>query len=274
MKNISKKLSSIVLLTACLGGFSNSAIAVDGVILITQANAQAGNVTPGDTAGFPVTISRSGSYQLASNLTVPNENTDAIRFTADNVTLNLNGFAILGPNSCSIPDESVFCTLNGSGVGVRAPSSKGATIINGTIRGMGGSAIVGGDNLHVENLTINSNGGDGILQAASYSGAIVTRNTVNLNGGNGILAPFGGTITNNTVSFNGHDNNDAGIKVDFANLIGNTVQGNVGFGLYVMNNATTTGYVNNVFVANNGGGVQVSGGKQLGGNLCNGNLCP
>ena len=75
MKNISNKLGSIALLTACLGGFSNSANAVDGVILITQANAQAGNVTPGDLAGFPVTISRSGSYKLASNLTIPNENT-------------------------------------------------------------------------------------------------------------------------------------------------------------------------------------------------------
>lgn len=249
MKNISNKLSSIVLLTACLGGFSNSANAVDGVFLITQANAQAGNVTPGDTAGFPVTISRSGSYQLASNLTVSNENTDAIRFTADNVTLNLNGFAILGPNSCSIPDESVVCTKNGSGVGVRTFDGAGATITNGTIRGMGGSAVVGGQGLHVENLTINSNGGDGVLEAGNGA-LIVTRNIVSFNGGSGISTSLGSLITNNMVSFNGS------------------------FGLLAVD--ATTGYTNNVFVGNNGAGDEVSNGTQLGvdGNLCNGALCP
>ncbi len=89
MKNISNKLSSIVLLTACLGSFSNSANAVDGVILITQANAQAGNVIQGDKPGFPVTISRSGSYKLAGNLTGTNNGLDIIEITADNVTLDL-----------------------------------------------------------------------------------------------------------------------------------------------------------------------------------------
>ncbi len=38
--------------------------AVDGVVLIDQNRALAGNVTPGDTPGFPVTISLSGSYRL------------------------------------------------------------------------------------------------------------------------------------------------------------------------------------------------------------------
>src|SRR5215208_2216353 len=44
------------------------AIAADGPIVITQAKALAGNVTPGDTPGFPVTLSRAGSYILGSNL--------------------------------------------------------------------------------------------------------------------------------------------------------------------------------------------------------------
>ena len=34
-----------------------TAFAVDGVVLMNQANATAGNVTPGDSPGFPVTIS-------------------------------------------------------------------------------------------------------------------------------------------------------------------------------------------------------------------------
>lgn len=48
-----------------------SAVTLDnGVVLITQADALAGNVTPSDTPGFPVTLSVSGSYRFASNLLV------------------------------------------------------------------------------------------------------------------------------------------------------------------------------------------------------------
>src|SRR5688500_2890388 len=53
--------------------------------LITQAKVNAGNVTPGDTPGFPLTISQKGAYKLTGNLTVPNQDTTAIVITADNV---------------------------------------------------------------------------------------------------------------------------------------------------------------------------------------------
>src|SRR2546426_5014835 len=75
--------------------------AVDGVVLINQSNALAGNVTPGDAPGFPVTISVSGSYRLSSNLTVPDANTNAIEIKTSGVTIDLNGFSILGPTVCS-----------------------------------------------------------------------------------------------------------------------------------------------------------------------------
>jgi hypothetical protein len=44
-----------------LAGLSSSVYAVDGVVLIDQAHALAGNITPGDTPGFPVTISLPGA---------------------------------------------------------------------------------------------------------------------------------------------------------------------------------------------------------------------
>ncbi|HZO54059.1 MAG TPA: hypothetical protein VFB63_15200, partial [Bryobacteraceae bacterium] len=45
-----------------LAAISSSLYAVDGVVLIDQKLARAGNVSPGDTPGFPVTISQPGSY--------------------------------------------------------------------------------------------------------------------------------------------------------------------------------------------------------------------
>src|SRR6266540_3776373 len=82
-------------------GLSGPMYAVDGVVLIDQNRALAGGVTPGDTPGFPVTLSVPGSYRLTGNLTVPDANTTAIQIAADNVTLDLNGFSILGPVVCS-----------------------------------------------------------------------------------------------------------------------------------------------------------------------------
>ena len=42
-----------------------------GEILITHGKILAGNLTPGDTAGYPGTISTPGAYELVGNLLVP-----------------------------------------------------------------------------------------------------------------------------------------------------------------------------------------------------------
>ena len=83
------------LLAAVAASSAIPAAAADGEILITQAKALAGNVTPGDTPGYPVTLSKTGSYKLGSNL-FPTANTDGIDITAAFVTVNLNGFALNG----------------------------------------------------------------------------------------------------------------------------------------------------------------------------------
>src|SRR5262249_14150677 len=69
------------------------AYAVDGVIEINHARALAGGVTPGDGAGYPVTLSQPGSYRLTGSLSAP-AGTDAISITAARVSLDLNGFRI------------------------------------------------------------------------------------------------------------------------------------------------------------------------------------
>src|SRR5215208_4396598 len=74
-----------------------SALAADGPVIITQAKALAGNVTPGDAPGFPVTISASGSYRLGSDIKVA-EGRNGIVVTTFDVTIDLDGFALDGGN--------------------------------------------------------------------------------------------------------------------------------------------------------------------------------
>jgi hypothetical protein len=125
---------------------SAAAYAVDGVILIDQNKAIAGSVTPGDAPGFPVTISQPGSYRLSSNLTVTNQATRAIQINANNVSLDLNGFSIIGPGI--FPTEMA---INGDG-------RKGVRIFNGVISGFTqGIGFVGAAELvTLERLTINT----------------------------------------------------------------------------------------------------------------------
>src|SRR5687768_10451353 len=77
-------LGLCVLMLRC---FTAASFAVDGVVLIDQNRALAGNVTPGDAPVFPVTLSVRGSYRLSSSLIVPAE-TDGIVIAADGVSVD------------------------------------------------------------------------------------------------------------------------------------------------------------------------------------------
>ena len=88
-------------------------LASDGVLEINQACAQSG-CFGGDTGGWPVTIIREGSYRLTDNLTVPDENTSAIEVGANDVSIDLNGFSINGPVTCS-GSTSVCSHASGTG---------------------------------------------------------------------------------------------------------------------------------------------------------------
>jgi hypothetical protein len=80
---------------------SGAARAFEGVVEISQARALAGGITSGDLPGYPVTLSRPGSYRLASNLRVTGS-TLGVSVEADGVSLDLNGFALFGTSGGSI----------------------------------------------------------------------------------------------------------------------------------------------------------------------------
>ncbi len=245
--------------------------AADGAIFIDQSRAMEGNITLGDSAGFPITISQSGSYRLAGNLTVPDLDTVAIQITADFVTLDLNGFSILGPGTCTAGTVTT-CSGTGAGIGVLAggnqphPAPRGTRVLNGTVHGMGlfGIRLDGGGS-YVEKVTVDSNAGGGmtvsgavIQSAATQNGSfgiigdIIRDSTVLQNGGDGIiLGVNGGVATGNVSSFNG----GFGIAVQFGTATGNTLFLNQGSGISA---SCPSSVVGNTIVTNGPASVETS----------------
>jgi hypothetical protein len=167
---------------AVLMGSLQAQPAVAAVKPINQMNAIMGNVTPGDTPGFPVTISRPGSYELSSDLMVPNvPGMKGILVTAEGVEINLNGFAIIGPRIC--PDENEFL---GCLPAAEDPAytliagGRNVTVKNGTVRGSNGNAIVLGAHARLENLNILWNSLFGVT--VCQKGATLTNSILAQNG--------------------------------------------------------------------------------------------
>ncbi len=173
------------------------AFASDGVLEINQTKALAGGVTPGDTqAGFPVVISLAGSYRLTSDLVVP-AGLNAIELSASDVSLDLNGFAIRGPEFCA----SLICPAGaGSGVAYTGIFGGGRmTLTNGRVQGFGADCVKLGDHAHVERLMVLNCGGDGI--DVSFS-SVVLGNRVSQTRGNG-LTLNGSAFRDNVMDSNG-----------------------------------------------------------------------
>ena len=270
MQKLQARTVAVVLLAAALTGYCTAAMAVDGVIEINQAKVMA-------NGGFPFAINLSGSYRLTSSLFgMP---ADAIDIKVCCVTLDLNGFTI-SPGGAN------------SGTGINSTGSFAVTIRNGSVlffkigvQSMDGSVV---ERMHVER------NGIGII---SGSDSIIRDNTANFNtGGPGIDCQANCVISGNTANHNGFDgiethtgncqvsgntansNRNNGIELSSSGNLaqGNTLASNNAFGLTFVD--FTSGYANNVMFGNqgttSGTSGQVSGGKQIGQNLCNGQLCP
>jgi hypothetical protein len=158
---------TFVAVLALIALSAGPATALDGEVLINQAKALSGGVTPNDDPGFPVTLSRRGKYKLIGNLNVP-AGKDGIRVTAAYVTIDLNGFRIFGGNQAL--------------VGINGVNRDGLTVMNGTITGFTSHGIEtrafaiiqdmqisdSGDGVHVDNngrvlrSTITGNSGSGV----------------------------------------------------------------------------------------------------------------
>jgi hypothetical protein len=189
MQTISKTLRTMALaLTLPL-----LAAAAHAQTTIDQAKALAGNVTPGDAPGYPITISKPGSYMLTSNLDVP-FNVNAIIIDAENVVLDLNGFEIRSVGVCERIATSgwVYCSgvtsvptqQQGAYSGVRV-NRRYAVVRNGAIAGFHGHGVYSyAGSLSLDGLRVHQNHYHGVL--AMGAGNSVTNSHLTLNRENGL----------------------------------------------------------------------------------------
>lgn len=142
--------------------------------------------TPISTAGM--SISAPGSYYLTTNLVG-----SGISIFADNVTIDLNGFAILGA---------------GAGNGILVFSGKNLVLRNGTISGFGTGGVAinasGATGSVFENLRLFNNGGYGLEVGA---GSTVLKSTFSSNYFSGVYGAGQNGVTVRNCSF---DNNNSG----------------------------------------------------------------
>jgi len=225
--------------------------AAQGEILITQAKANAGNVTPGDTAGFPVTLSLPGAYVLGSNLNVP-LNKAGLQVISHNVDIDMNGFRLNGSNA--------------GAYGVSANHGE-SRIHDGVITNFKFDGIflndVGTNSWVVENMQIVNNGRNGINATNSYYSRYLN-NSILHNDLVGIVCGFFCHVEGNNVS----DNGDVGIIIKSGTVLGNTVFSNSSVGIYDHVLPTDTALGNNTVGDNNSGGTQVDAVTVLHPNRC------
>jgi hypothetical protein len=244
------------------------ALASDGVTEINAARAAAGDVTPGDAPGLPVTLSVPGSYRLTSNLVQPDAATKVLLVTANNVTIDLGGFEISGPFTC--PGTPANCAAAGLGYAVDGTLVTGTTVRNGTVHGTA-RALALGDRCVVRDVIIDETTNFGVFggEHCSVSGVVATRNgsvgiqldsgsvTNSAAGGNegtGIFFSGQGTVTGSSANDNGGNGigGNAGTQVSDC-----SVADNVGSGILL----NVAGVVTSSSAYNNGqDGIRVAAG--------------
>ncbi|HLK62250.1 MAG TPA: hypothetical protein VKU19_02335 [Bryobacteraceae bacterium] len=197
------------------------ALAVDGTVLINQSSVMA-------AGGFPFTITQSGSYKLSSNLQVP-EGVNGININANDVTLDLNGFMILGAITCGNSSNSCGPVPRNAVHGISA-LAVGITIRNGHVRGFSrGVKIFGG---LVEEMHVSGNLIDGI----EGNDSVIRRNDASLNAGIGIQC-FNCVVSENVATLNASNGFNLGGGGVFS---ANSMKSSLGQGLEITQLVVTT----------------------------------
>jgi hypothetical protein len=223
-----RKIIIGVLVALLLPAYS---FATDGQKLIDQSIVTA-------AGGFPYRITVPGSYKLSGNLAA---SSSVISISADNVTLDLNGFT-LSCTSCGVNPFSI--------VGVNS-TGQSTRILNGMVMGFPGGGVIFNNNLGIVDHVAMIGNGVGVQQ--ENGSLTVTSSTVigNEDTAQGIVSGTSGVlmVANSQISNNGGD----GITIRSSGLVtASSVVGNTGGGIFVAGSSSTTVTLTNNLISGNG----------------------
>lgn len=229
-------------------------LGVASAVLLLAAAAQAQTALGGGNGNvaFPIVISQSGSYKLARNLVVPAGSHGILVGNGIDVTIDLNGFALIGGATCS---KAAGCAGPHTTVGIRVGNSS-ARIVNGAINGFSANGVGYDGGAPYAKLTVDS-----VNVSRNFNGIVAlyllaTRVTASDNAHRGIQTSDG-VVANSLAVGNG----DAGIVVQVGSVQGNTaLYNNQGFVLGAV------AYDGNVAISNNAGNSK-AGSAVPGGNV-------
>lgn len=235
----------------------------EGAILLNQAIAIAG-LGPGDPPGFPIELEQPGLYRLVGNLDQTGQAADlpAISILADDVTLDLNGFVLLG--SCPVG------ACGGTASVIAGEAAARARVANGHVAFAPATAVWLGDDARIENVGIFDSGAAALICGASCT---VEDSVLVRNGGGGAVGA--GSRVARTIS------NDNGLDGLFTSATPTTfhevvMQGNGRHGIWFFSGGGTL--VGSALAGNNGGSAnpQFEGAAILPGpSLCGADtICP
>jgi len=190
-------------------------------------------------SSLPYKITAPGSYYLTANLTATGSGA-GITISADNVTLDLNGFVLIGGGS-------------GSVTGINVPAAqKNILIRNGTVRGW----TNGGINA--------SNATNSVIQGIRLSNNSAPSTFFNIAG---LSVGSGSTVKDCFVAKNP---NSHGISAGSASIVSGCVAraNSDGAGIRVMDSCSVVGNVSD----SNGTGITMGSGNRIDSNSCTFNL--
>jgi len=237
--------------TKCCLGYALTVIALAGIPEVFAQGSLTPTGPPGPTmktlsqveprtpiSSIPYTISSPGSYYLTTNLVT--SNTAGIFISANNVALDLNGFAMIGTSN------SFYAIASNTGTNV--------TVRNGTITGWGTYGVyLQGPNISLKDLIVSGNAFGVILSGP----ALVESCIVETNRSTGISAGQNVVVRKCTVIANTGDGILTGTGSQIEDCVCN---GNGGSGMRVNN---LTSIVRCTAVQNNGDGAVLPDGDRV-----------
>jgi len=239
-------------------------------------------------SSVPFTITEPGSYYLTQNLELATLDTDGIVIEVDNVTLDLNGFSLIGPGKSAgtygngivlamtgPPGYATNLAIRNGGVrdwrrhGIQVSDASNSQFTDLRCASNGAVGLITGNGCTLTNVAAIDNGEDGISAGGNTgAGACTIIDCIATENANvGILAGPGSTCTDCLAS-----DNHTGIAAPGATVVHCTANDNTSHGIDGDSEAAT---ITGCSCRRNGGhGIRLSMGCRAEGNMCLGNGYP